>query len=121
MTGWASGVKPSVSEAAFQAQVLDLATYTGWSLRYHTFDARRSEKGFPDLVLVKPRLHRMVFAELKDNRRKPTEEQRRWLEGLRAAGAEAYLWRPRDWEEVVRVLSLPMRPAPVAMVSDASS
>lgn len=71
----------SPGEAAFQIMVLELAEDLGYSLRYHTHDSRRSEPGFPDLTLVRPR-DRLVFLELKIGRKQPTARQREWLSGL---------------------------------------
>ena len=36
------------TEKGFQAAVVELARLRGW-LVYHTYDSRRSAKGFPDL------------------------------------------------------------------------
>ena len=41
--------------------VVDLARTLGWRV-YHTYDSRRSQPGFPDLVLVRERI---LFLELK--------------------------------------------------------
>lgn len=92
---------PPMSEAAFRKLVLGYAKLHKW-VWYFTHDSRRSPGGFPDLVLVRERI---VFVELKrqDGRARPN--QRAWLERLRAAGAEAYLWRPEHWDEVQRVLA----------------
>ena len=43
-----------MNEAELQRNVLSLAAMTGW-LAYHTYDSRRSQAGFPDLVLVRRR------------------------------------------------------------------
>ena len=92
----------SLSERDFQAQVVQLAKLTGWRV-YHTYDSRRSNAGFPDLVLVRP--PRVIFAELKRQRGRVTVAQREWAEALRACpGVEYYLWRPSDWDEVECVL-----------------
>src|SRR5688572_19177552 len=40
------------TERAFQAQVVKYARLMGWTA-YHTHDSRRSQAGFPDLVLVR--------------------------------------------------------------------
>lgn len=59
-------------------------------------------RGWPDLTLVRERI---VFAELKtDSNYHVSEEERTWLDWLRAAGAEVYLWRPRNWPEIREVL-----------------
>ena len=94
--------EPDVSEAAFMAEVRKLATAHGWT-SYHTRDSRKSDKGFPDLALVRP--PRLIFAELKVGRNQPTQEQGEWLDRLRACGIPAYLWRPEDWPRIVEVLT----------------
>lgn len=63
-------------------------------LCYHTYDSRRSERGFPDLVIVGVR--GVLFRELKDEKKKPTIHQQQWIQALQAAGADAGLWRPSD-------------------------
>ncbi len=72
-----------------------------WSalLCYHTFDSRRSERGFPDLVVVGP--HGVIFRELKADRGRLTPEQVRWLDMLTEAGADADVWRPDLWPDRV--------------------
>ncbi len=92
------------TEREFQEELLELLAYTGWSLRYHTFDSRRSGPGFPDIVAVRP--PRVIFAELKTNEGRVRPEQAAWLQALWACpGAEAYLWRPRDIDQIAAVLS----------------
>jgi len=81
--------------------VVAMAKALGW-LCYHTYDARRCEPGFPDLVMLRP--PRLVFAELKTARGRVKAAQQTWLDALRAAGAEAYLWRPGDADEVEAAL-----------------
>jgi len=99
-------VLPPESEESFQRRVLELARWMGWSLRYHTFDSRKSAPGFPDLVLV--RAPRVVFAECKTDYA-PKEligAQRLWMhELLRCPGIEYYVWRPRNWQEIERILA----------------
>lgn len=89
-------------EKPWQDDVLKLAAYGGWELRYHTFDSRRSTAGFPDLVLV--RVPEILYVELKTDKGRLTKEQRAWLDALGACGQECYVWRPRDLEEVVERL-----------------
>lgn len=88
-----------------------LAPRLGW-LGYHTHRSDRSPAGFPDLALVHPGAGRLIFAELKRQRRsaKPTAAQMEWLDALEsvryAAGdyeqappfepVRVYLWRPLD-------------------------
>jgi hypothetical protein len=83
--------------------VVDLAKLGRWR-RYHTFDSRRSTHGFPDWVLVRD--GRLVFAELKSEDGQVRQDQREWLDALsEVAGAEVYVWRPSDYDEIVRVLT----------------
>lgn len=90
-----------VSEKQFQSAVIALAKRHLW-LCYHTFDSRKSQAGFPDLVLVRDRI---IFAELKTETGRPTADQERWLEGLREAGAEVHLWKPSDWASIEATLA----------------
>ena len=92
-----------ISERDFQAQVLALARLCQWRC-YHTFDSRRSERGFPDLVLV--RRSRVLFIELKSERGRPTSAQQAWLADLEGTGkVDVRLWRPSDWNEIEATLS----------------
>lgn len=91
-----------VLEKDWQRTVVDLARQLGWTRIYHTHDSRRSTHGFPDLVLVRDRV---IYLELKRETTRPTSEQVAWLRALRAAGAEAYIARPRDLEDLAAVLA----------------
>lgn len=95
-----------VTEKEWDAQLFNskkgLATSLGWRLVYHTLRSKGSRPGFPDRVLVRDRV---IFAELKTETGKPSDRQHAWLTGLAAAGAEVYLWRPSDLEDVGRILS----------------
>ena len=93
-----------MTEAELTRAVRVLARMNGW-LHYHTFDSRRSEAGFPDLVLV--RKSRVVFAELKSVNGRVSKDQSLWLEALRRAGQEVYLWRPKHLldGEIIDVLT----------------
>ena len=44
----------------------------------------------------------MIFAELKNDRGRLTDDQRVWLEAL--PDHQAYLWRPDDFDEAVRII-----------------
>lgn len=89
-------IQPQMSERAWQAMVLELATLYRWTW-YHTHDSRRSPAGFPDLVLVRDRV---LFAELKTDRGRLTAQQLGWIGRLEEAGAEVFVWRPKDLDDV---------------------
>ena len=83
-----------VSEKDFQQHIIDTARLCGWDC-YHTHDSRRSEPGFPDLVLAHPRLG-LIMPELKTERGRVSAAQQHWLDLLRHLGIDAPVWRPRD-------------------------
>lgn len=104
--------KPVISEKEFTSQVIEYAHHMGWRVA-HFRPARTAKgwrtpvqgdgKGWPDLFLVRD--YRLVAAELKVGRNKPTAEQERWLAALAAGGqVETFVWRPKDWPEIERVL-----------------
>jgi hypothetical protein len=55
----------------------------------------RGPKGIPDLLIVGN--DRVIWAELKTQKGRPTPDQTEWLERLKRAGQEVYVWRPVDW------------------------
>jgi hypothetical protein len=93
-----------VSEKGWQMTVVSAAQLHGWRL-FHPYDSRKSNPGWPDLVLWHPRRNRMMFRELKTDKGKLTKAQVDTLEELRACGADTGVWRPRDWEAVVSELA----------------
>ncbi len=99
-----SSTHARLTEAVFQRSVVELAQWMAWRC-YHTFDSRRSTQGYPDLTLV--REDRLIFAELKSDRGRLSKGQRDWLQALEMAGAEAYVWRPRSWGEILETLKRP--------------
>ncbi|WP_309132653.1 VRR-NUC domain-containing protein [Brevibacterium sp.] len=86
----------AMTEAELQAMVIDLAKRMGWT-HFHTFDSRRSEPGFPDLVLVHPRQRRVLWRELKSEAGTTSPAQKVWLHNLKVVGEDVDIWRPRDW------------------------
>lgn len=102
-----------LSEAQFQAQVQDLASLNGWRWmhirpglnergRYRTPVSGSLGAGWPDLVLVKG--PRILFVELKAQAGQLTDSQKDVLYVLGGV-APVYVWRPRDWEDVLSVLT----------------
>ena len=96
------------TEATFLAEVRSLAKQQGW-LGFHTHDARGSDPGFPDCVFVLPpglrHPGRLIFAELKVKSGKLTTEQARWITFLqKVQSIECYVWYPRDWDDILKIL-----------------
>lgn len=102
----------AMTEAEWQAFVIDLARAHGWRVAHFRTSLDRSGRwstavaadgaGFPDLLMVRERL---IVAELKTERGRIRPEQAVWLAALADAGVRAYLWRPSDEAEVWRVLA----------------
>lgn len=88
-----------LSESEFQAAVVQLALLRQY-LVFHDNDSRRNQAGFPDLVMTRP--GRLVFAELKTEIGRVSNEQHRWLDLLRSVSQVAgdalhvAVWRPSD-------------------------
>lgn len=93
---------PAQSEASFQRQVEELAFHKKWR-SYHTRYSIKSVAGFPDEVFIRP--PRVLFVELKAEGKNPTNAQWDWIKLLLdCPGVETYVWRPSDWDEIVRIL-----------------
>lgn len=112
-----------VTEKEFQTNVRTLARQLGWIVGF-TYDSRHSEPGEPDLRMVHPVMHRVVFAELKTMKGKLSKgrwtkdrkgNNNRWLYGqdewgvalAACSGIEYYLWRPSDMKEILSKLTTP--------------
>lgn len=104
-------MKPKITEATFQRQVLQLARLCGWRVaHFRTAQNARGDyrtpvagdgAGFPDLVLVR---ERVLFIELKTDRGTLAPNQTTWRDALLNAGATWHLWRPKDFDEIQKVL-----------------
>lgn len=94
------------TERDFQQRVVEYARIKGW-LVYSIPDSRRATlSGYPDLTLIRGFDRRLVFAELKRDKGRLSDAQENVLETLRRIGRfEVYVWRPRDWDDVVRILA----------------
>lgn len=90
------------TEKQFMGMVIRLAEMCGWAV-YHTHDSRRSEYGWPDLVLCREPV--ILFCELKTDDGEVKPEQEQWLARLKACGLDARLWRPGSWPEIEAVLT----------------
>jgi VRR-NUC domain-containing protein len=105
--------KVQQSEAQFQAAVQELATLQGWEWMhiggrqmvsgfYRTPVSGSLGPGWPDLVLV--RGEQMLFAELKSEKGRLSFPQKMVLNALVRTGHRVYLWKPSDWDQIVKVL-----------------
>lgn len=63
------------TEAEWQSQVQQIADLYGWDYCYHVVRSKFSAWGWPDLVLLRRRDRRIVFAELKRDGGKLSPEQ----------------------------------------------
>ena len=135
---------PKLRELDFQRQLVGtkppgLAIILGWehvhfrpAMTKHgwrTAGTGSMAAGWPDLVLVRPRDRRLIFAELKADGAKATPDQERVLEVLRSVvttggtlaaigrsgyprvgeelqlpRVDVYIWRPADWDLIEQAL-----------------
>lgn len=92
-----------ITEKVFQSQIIQLAKTLGWRV-YHPFLSKWSERGWPDLALANERQRRVLYAEIKREGGKLTDDQAEWLRLLSVCGEEAYYWFPSDWDTIVKIL-----------------
>jgi hypothetical protein len=91
-----------MSEEDVQRIIIDYAIAAGY-LVYHTWDSRRSQPGFPDLVLVRGLC--VVFIECKAEKGKVTPDQAAWLQKLgQAKYVGVYEARPSNLDDVLEAL-----------------
>ena len=91
-----------MSEREWQKQVTVLFRELGWNV-WH-FDDRQANAGFPDLTCLHPD-GRLMFIELKNETRKPTDKQQEVIDTLRKGGHSANIFRPSDWDKIVELVS----------------
>lgn len=116
--------KITISEAAFQRQVVQLAKYAGWHV-HHSRTVRlangrhatplQGHKGLPDLILAKRGC--ILFIELKADNRTRSPEQTAWAAAIVGAqapvrgepvtvGRHTYLLaQPRDFDTIAALLT----------------
>lgn len=99
----------AISEEAFQAQLETLLRLYEFDWIYHTHDSQRSERGMPDLLVVRVRDQRTVYIECKRVGERPDADQVRVMSLLHEAGAEVYLLDIRDWDFCKAVFRPPWR------------
>lgn len=96
-------------ESELQSELRRIALANHW-LYYHTHSSKKSDVGFPDTVLLRITLKggELYFVECKRQDQEPTEEQQRWIEGVKAfrsralnfegmnVTVDAFVWKPAD-------------------------
>jgi hypothetical protein len=106
-----------VTERELQKGVIDCARIFQWRVAH--FRAAQTSRGwrtpveadgagFPDLVLVRD--GRLLFAELKGDGGRLSDEQHAWIDALDAVrNVETYVWTPRHWTcgDIEQILSPP--------------
>ena len=90
-----------ITEQAFQSHLVKYAKNRGWQV-YHTYNSKRCEPGFPDLVLVR---NRVLYRELKSENGRLTKAQKEWIGFLKNAGADVSVWKPHMIAEIYRELN----------------
>lgn len=92
----------AMSERQLSDSVKKAAKDAGWKV-LETRDSRRSPEGEFDLRMIRP--PRYICAELKKEAGKLSAAQQEVYELLKGCpGIEAYVWRPRDLDEVYQLL-----------------
>lgn len=112
----------AVTEAQFQAQVVDLLALNGYDMVMHMADSRKAAggrmigdkgtQGWPDLFAIRTSDGDRLAIELKRETGRVRPNQMEWLEALRRAGIDAYLWRPSDIPEITQRLRRGRKEAP---------
>lgn len=95
-----------VTERDFQQQLVDAARWLGW-LCFHTFDSRKSEPGFPDMICVGTGANRgrLLAIELKSESGRVSAEQLKWLTGfMDCGGVETHIFRPAQVDQAMALL-----------------
>lgn len=98
-----------MTEKQLQKALVDLARMRGY-LVYHTFDSRRSDPGFPDLICVKPgvggRPGRLAALEVKADRGAIRPMQLAWIAAIDTVpGCRGSLIRPGDLQHAADLLA----------------
>ena len=82
-----------MTEAELSSVVRGMVRDAGM-LSYHTYNSRRSDRGWPDLVIADRVGRRFLVLELKTEKGRLSEEQEVWLAALQDCGVAAAVLRP---------------------------
>lgn len=95
-------VLKATTEANFQRVIVEIAEANGWWV-YHVYDSRRSNPGFPDLLLLRGAT--MLLLECKSEKGKASPEQEAVIQRLKQVKyVEADIVRPRHADQIAAVL-----------------
>ena len=107
-----------ITEKDWQGTVIELAHTFDWRVAHfrpaRTKDGWRTAvsadgAGFPDLCLVRENGNgeaELLFIELKSEKGETSKAQKDWLVALnKVPSISAFVFRPSDWDEVVKVLN----------------
>jgi hypothetical protein len=91
--------RSDVREDEWMIYIRGVARTLGYAV-YHTHDSRRSDAGFPDLILCKGKY--LLAVELKrDRKQRPTDEQEKWLRLFSGVTeVRAAVWTPEDRDQI---------------------
>ncbi len=92
-----------MTEKQLMQAVIEAASWRHYKI-YHTHDSRRSDPGFPDLILLRERDGRRFAIELKTERGKVSPAQVDWLAAFSTCGIPAFVVRPRDLDWLLETL-----------------
>lgn len=108
--GYNDALLKTVSEDEFKNELIKALKLYRWRV-HHCRPARapsgkwstpiQGHSGFPDIVAVRDRV---LWVELKKIGEYLKPEQKLWRDAIVGTGAEYYLWRPSDWDEIGRVI-----------------
>lgn len=103
-----------MTEADLQRLVTDAAELYGWHwAHFRPAQTARGWRtpvsgtigpGFPDLILARPRDHRLMFVELKSDVGKVNDQQRHVHEVLQASYAAVWVIRPKTFDDFLEHL-----------------
>jgi len=97
-----------MTEAQLQTSLIHAAKQLGYRV-YHAWLSQRSTPGFPDLTIVG---HGTIFCwELKGPRGRVSDAQRAWIDDLVAAGIDARVIFPEDYDDALAALAAGRRAA----------
>ena len=100
-----SGRTPeAITEKEMRWSITKAAQDLGWLVSF-AWTSIHSPRGLPDLTLVHPATHRLMYFELKSAKGKVTEPQQQWLDALASCpGVIAMVIFPKDLETAYKLL-----------------